>query len=153
MSGKSTLCQLLRIRKLEEEQAQVILQTAIGELQKLKVARLASMDRGRKGRALVNASAGSGESSDWFVGLEEIRATSRLNEVLSVRITLAESTIVRLREGLMAKRIERCQVETLLEEIDAQDAIRSGRWSQAALDDWHRLQSQQTKGNGKADRD
>ena len=154
MSVKSTLCQLLRIRQLEEERAQMNLQTALAELQKLKDTRIASLERGRKGRVLVNASAGSGELSDWFSGLEEIRAAFRLNEMLSARITVAESTIARLREGFMAKRIERRQAETLLEKIEAQNAIKTGRRSQDALDDWYRLQSRRAKGNnGKADRD
>jgi late competence protein required for DNA uptake (superfamily II DNA/RNA helicase) len=152
VSAKSTLRQLHRIRQSEEEQAQMNLQAALGELQKLKDARIASLARSRKGRVLINASAASGELSDWFAGLEEIRATSRLIEMLSARITVVESTIARLRVGFMAKRIERRQAETLLEKIDAQNAVRTGRRNQDALDIRHLRESQRTKGNGKVDR-
>jgi hypothetical protein len=143
VSARSTLRQLHHIRLLEEERAQMNLQAAVGELQKLKESRIASLERGRKGRVLVNASASSGESSDWFAGLEEICAVCRLNEMLSARITVAESTIARLREGFLAKRIERRQADTLLEKIEAQNAIKTGRRSQDVQHLTRRLELQE----------
>jgi hypothetical protein len=45
----------------------------------------------------------------------------------------------------LAKRVERRQAETLIHEIEAQDAVIAGRRSQQALDDWYLNRLQATK--------
>jgi hypothetical protein len=41
------------------------------------------------------------------------------------------------REEFLLKRVERRQAETLIQEIEAREAIEDGRRGQQALDDWY----------------
>ena len=149
MSTLLPLRRLLRIRKLQEEQCAISLEAAAEELRELDNARIATLKRAHNGRCLVITSICSDEIHDRLAALEEIHAASHLAGMLSARIAVAESKVSQLREVLMAKRIECCQAETLLEKTAAQHAIETARRSQCALDDWHRLRSQRERGNGK----
>ena len=149
MSTLLPLRRLLRIRKLQEEQSAISLEAAAEELRRLENARIATLMRAHNGRCLVIASICLDEIHDRHAGLEEIHAASHLAGILSARIAVAESKVSRLREALMAKRIECRQAETILEKRAAQDAIETARRSQYTLDDWHRSRSQRESGNGK----
>jgi flagellar biosynthesis chaperone FliJ len=132
------LRRLLRIRELEEEQCRLALESAISELNRLEHAMVATADRDRRGRRLVETSAHTGELRDRLAGLEETRAANRMVEVLAPRIERWEAETGRLREAFLEKRVERRQAETLISETEARDAIESGRRGQQVLDDWFR---------------
>ncbi len=57
MAVSRALRRLLRIRELEEEQSRLALESALGELNRLKHALTATAERDRRGRRLVEASA------------------------------------------------------------------------------------------------
>jgi hypothetical protein len=44
--------------------------------------------------------------------------------------------VARRRQQFLAKRIERRQVETLIQKTEAKDAVDAGRRAQRDLDDW-----------------
>jgi hypothetical protein len=144
MAVSLSLRRLLRIRDLEEEQSRTALEAAMGGLHRLQNAAAAMTARDRRGRRLVEAGARSGEFRDRLAGLEETKAAARLTLALAPRIEQAERNAAALRENYMAKRIERRQVETLIEEAEARDAVEEERKSQMALDDWYRNRRQAT---------
>jgi flagellar export protein FliJ len=138
MAVSRALRRLLRIRDLEEEQARLALDSAVGGLNRLEQALAATAERDRGGRRLVQASARNGELPDRLAGLEETRAADRLVQVLIPRIAAAGQQVTALREEYLAARVERRQAETLIEEAEARDALDADRRSQQGLDDWFR---------------
>ena len=138
MTVSRALRRLLRIRNLEEEQARLELETALGNRHRLEQALASALERARGGRGLVTASARSGELPDRLAGLEETRAGGRLAAALSPRLTAADEEVLALRDQYLAARVERRQAGTLIEEAEAEAAIDFDRRSQQGLDDWFR---------------
>ena|SRR5208282_2921692 len=137
MAVSRGLRRLLCIRDLQEEHSRLELESALGELHRLEHALQATAERDRQGRRLIEASARTGELPDRLAGLEESRAASRHALILAPRIADGEEEVVALRKEFLTKRVERRQVETLIEEAEAGDAIESGRRSQQSQDDWY----------------
>jgi hypothetical protein len=138
MAIRRALRRLLRIRDIEEEQCRLALKSRLDELNLLQHALMSCARRDQLGRRLVETSARSGEIPDRLAGLEEMRTAARHAMALVPRIADAERHVAVLREAFLAKRVERRQAETLIQEREAQDAIAAGRRSQQALDDWYR---------------
>jgi hypothetical protein len=136
---------LLRIRDIQEEQSRLALESATGELRRLEAAMQATVSQDRRGRMLVGSSARSGELPDRLAGLEETRTAVRFRAAVAPKVTAAQFEVSALREEFLAKRVDRRQAETLIEETEARDAIDRGRRSQQALDDWHRFRLHQEK--------
>ena len=65
------------------------------------------------------------EIADRAAALVEIDAARRRAAALRPRSAAAEATASRARQDYLAKRLERRQVETLIEEARAQEAIES----------------------------
>jgi hypothetical protein len=150
MAVSRTLRRLLHVRDVEEEQLRMALESAFGELRSLEQARVSFVSRERAGRQLLAASAHTIETADRTAALVEVRFAARCAESLVSRIVAAESIVMHARQAYLAKRIERLQAQTLIEEAQAQDAIESGRSIQRALDDTygaarHREQSEAGK--------
>jgi antitoxin component of MazEF toxin-antitoxin module len=145
MAVSRALRRLLRVLEIEEEQSRLALESAVGELGILEHSLTATRTRERSGRRLVISSAQSGELPDRLAGLEETRAARRRADALAPRIADAEVEVTTSREVFLAKRVERRQAETLIHEIEAQDAVIAGRRSQQALDDWYLNRLQGTK--------
>jgi hypothetical protein len=137
MAVSRALRRLLRIRDLEEEQNRLALESALGELNRLEHALEATVERERRGRRLIEASARTGELSDRLAGLEETRAAGRHAAVLEPRIEAKEEDVTARREEFLMKRVERRQAETLIRESEAREAVEAGRRGQQALDDWY----------------
>jgi phage protein D len=140
------LRRLLRIRDLEEEQARLALESAAADLRRLEQARTGASERNRRGRLLVQSSAGTGELPDRLAGLEESRAAVRVAQALAPRIARASDRAEALREEFLAARVERRQAETLIEEAEARDALDAERRAQMALDDWFRNRQHRAAG-------
>jgi flagellar biosynthesis chaperone FliJ len=136
MAVARVLKRLLRIRGLEEEQSRLALESALGNLHRLQNAQAAIIERDRRGRRLIASSADSGELPDRLAGLQETHSSERIAQALAPRIAGAQKNVTQLREEYLAKRVERRQAETLIEEAQARDALDAGRRSQKALDDW-----------------
>jgi hypothetical protein len=129
---------LLRIRELEQEQSRVALESSVSELRRLERADAAACQRNQGGRRLVNASVRSGVLDDRIAGLEETRAGERFARALAPRIEAAAQDVETLREDFLTRRMERRQVETLIEEAEVVDAQQAERRAQQAIDDWFR---------------
>ncbi len=136
MPVSRTLSRLLRVRELEEEQRRLALESAQLELLRLEAALAATGERDRQGRALVTASARSGNLPDRLAGLEESRASTRHLKALEPRIANSAEVVEERREDFLEKRIERRQVETLIEESEAREEVDAGRRGQQSLDAW-----------------
>jgi flagellar export protein FliJ len=138
MAVSRALRRLLRVRELEEEQSRLALESALGDLNRLSHTQAANVERDRRGRRLVEASVHKGTSEDRLAGLEETRVANRFVLALAPRIEDAEQDVASMREEYLASRVERRQVETLIQEAETQDALESDRRSQQGLDDWFR---------------
>ena len=150
MAVSRAMRRLLQVRELEEELSQAALESALGELRRLEAALVAARERERGGRRQVTASASSGELVDRIAGLEETRAARRRAEALKTRIAEAELEVTARRQEFLSKRMERRQVETLIRETGAGDAVAAGRRAQRDLDDWFLSRAQHGGGAGEA---
>jgi hypothetical protein len=137
MAVSRALRRLLRIRELEEEQNRLVLESASGELNRLESALAAAFERERQGRRLVESSARSNQPMDRVAGMEETRSAGHYVNALGPRIDAQQEEVAMRREEFLAKRVERRQAETLIEETEKQDAIEAGRRGQQSLDDWY----------------
>jgi hypothetical protein len=137
MAVSRSLRRLLQIRDLEEEQSRLALESALGELSRLESALTATIERDRRGRRLVEASARTGQLPDWLAGLEETRSASRQAGTLEPRIDATKEDVTARREEFLFKRVERRQAETLIQETEAQEAVEAARHGQQTLDDWY----------------
>lgn len=145
MAVSRALRRLLRVLELEENQRKNELEAAVGELRSLERALQAAGERKRRGRLLVVESFSSGEVADRIAGVEEARSAERLGSYLEDRIFDAEAVVDERREALVAKRIERRQTETLVEEAEAREAREAAHRSQNALDEWFLHQQRRTQ--------
>lgn len=136
MAVSRALRRLRSVLELEEEQARGALERALGELRRLEAARSAVLERERAARRLVADSAGNGEIVDRLAGIEEERAARRLAAVLKMRIAEAARQTAARRAALLAKRVERQQAATLIEEAQAAEAVEVGRREQQSTDEW-----------------
>ncbi|MGA3332898.1 MAG: hypothetical protein ABSC62_01900 [Terracidiphilus sp.] len=121
---------------MEEEQRQAALESALGDLSRLEVALAVVQERERRGRRLVAASAETGEFMDRIAGLEEMRAARRHAAALTPRIAEAELAVTARRREFLAKRVERRQVESLIQRAEFKEAVQAGRRTQGELDGW-----------------
>jgi hypothetical protein len=142
MTVSHALRRLLEIRGLEEEQSRAALESALGEMNRLKQALAETGARNCRGRRLVETSARTGQLLDRIAGLEEGRAARRQAMALAPQVEALEEQVVTGREAFLAKRVERRQAETLVGEIEALDAAKAGRRGQQALDEWYRSRLQ-----------
>jgi flagellar export protein FliJ len=136
MAVSRAMRRLIEVRVLEEELSQAALESAVEELRRMEAALAAAQERERNGRRQVTASASTGELIDRIAGLEETRAAARHSAALKPGIAEAELEVARRRQQFLAKRIERRQVETLIQKTEAKDAVHVGRRAQRDLDDW-----------------
>jgi len=136
MAVSRVMRRLMQVRVLEEELREAVLESAVGDLRRMELALVAAKERERSGRQQVTASAKTGELVDRIAGLEETRAALRHGAALKPRIAEAVLEVARRRQEFLAKRIERRQVETLIQKTEAEDAVDAGRRAQQELDDW-----------------
>lgn len=136
MAVSRSLLRLLRVLELEEEQARGSLESALAEVRRIDLAQSSAIARERAGRRWVASSARSGELADRLGGLEQVRAARRWLGILKARAAEAEKDAAARREAFLAKRLERRQTETLIEEAQAREEMESNRRGQQALDEW-----------------
>ncbi len=137
MAGSRPLRRLLRVLEIEEEQRQLELEKAAGELRRLERALAAAGERDRGGRLLVSLSARSGEAADRLAGLEETLAAARKASFVVPRLASCQQEVFRLRDELLAKRVGRRQAEHVLRGFEARQAMKTAHRDQQALDEGH----------------
>ncbi len=140
MAASKALHRLLGIRQAEEDYSQSEMKNAMAELQRLALAQETAYERGNRARALVASSAQTGELIDRIAGLQEMTTASRLQRVLVELIDAAKEKAEQKNQNLLARRLARRQVETLVEAKSAEARAETNRKTQLALDDWHRSQ-------------
>jgi flagellar export protein FliJ len=136
MAVSRGLRRLLEVRALEEELSQAAVEEAVATLRLLEAAIEAAVLREREGRRLVTASAASADAADRIAAIEEMRAAKRRAAALKPRIAEMEAEVDARRALFLAKRMERRQVETLIQKTQAADARVAGRRAQREIDDW-----------------
>lgn len=145
MPVSSAMRRLLGIRQLLEEHGHGLLTVARAELSRLENAIAATARRAQRGRELVGTSARSGNLADRLAGLEETLAAKRWVEALTEKLILARANVNDLEISHLKQRMERRQVETLIEEATAEDAVQAARHRQRTLDDWYRSRAPNRK--------
>jgi hypothetical protein len=133
-----SLERLHSIRAAEEQQQRTQMNAALAELHRLQSALGKTRERLRQARSLVATSVCSGKHEDRIAGIEEAAIADRLAKLLAGKIKTAEQHFIQVRAQFLAKRVERRQVETLLDAAREQSAIEGNRKAQSALDEWFR---------------
>lgn len=145
MAIAHALRRLLRILELEEEQAQAVLDAALAQRRNLQKGWDAAVLRDRAGRRLVAASALSNNFIDRLAGLEETAVAKRIAAILRSHLAQADKETARRRAELLAKRVERSQAETLVQEAEAREASKTARRTQRSIDDWYLMRRHRTQ--------
>ena len=148
MAIARALRRLLRIREIEEEQSLQALEKTMAELHRLRQALAAASARERRGRTLVSESAQTGETVSRLAGIEESRLAARQAVALRSWIAEMEIEVAERRQKFLSRRVERRQVETLLQEAAARQAVEYERHAQQALDEWHRSRHRRRQSGG-----
>ena len=140
MAVSRAMRRLLRVLEMQEEQARVQMESALGDLRRLERALNAAGERERAGRRLVTSSAAANatasEATDRLAGVEESRMASREAAALKPRIAGAGAVVNERRREFLDKRIERRQAETVIEHAETLEATESRRRGQRESDDW-----------------
>lgn len=136
MAVSRAMGRLLRVREMEEEQSQAALERAVGEQRRLEAAMAAAEQRARAGRKLLADSATTGELVDRVAGVEQMRSARRHAEALQSRLAEAERALVLRRQEFLEKRVERRQVESLIQKRETEESVEANRRTQRELDDW-----------------
>jgi flagellar export protein FliJ len=132
--ANNSLARLLHLRTLEEEQRRAALDAAAAALHRLRTALQSTHARERRGRESIALSSQSGSPADRIAGLVESGAARRAAAVLRQHIAAVEQQAADLRRAYLEKRTERRQVETLLREAEARQALDVSRREQQSLD-------------------
>jgi hypothetical protein len=155
MAISEALRRLLGLRTLEEEQHKLALESALGELHRLKSALAATRMRERSGRLQLAAAARSQDVSDRIAGLVECESARRNAQILEIYLKEAARRAAELRGNYLTKRIERRQVETVIHEAEALETVLAVRHDQQRMDDWFtaRLHAAKTQHLNSEDRE
>jgi len=133
--AERSLRRVLRVLKVQEEHAQAALESTLGQLRQIENALNFAIERERAGRELIGRSAQSGDAEDRHAALEETAASGRKVVALRPRQEDAERDVVLRREAFLARRLARRQVEELIREADARQAVNSARRQQQSMYD------------------
>jgi len=136
MAVSRALRRLLHLRNLEEEQARLALEAKVEEVKRLKNLQVATEERERQGRRLVEGSMHRGELAERMAGLVEIGAAQRREALLVPMVEDGEIDIADLRSEFLLRRVDSRQAETLIAEMETREAVEGGRRAQRNLDDW-----------------
>lgn len=136
MRRPTNLERILRIRELQEEQKRRQLNGALAKLEALHKTREVAVEMNIRGQTLVRASVSSGEITDRQAGIIEAELACRRTRVLAAHILSAQEHTIELRQEFMTTRLERQQVETLVDLQEVREDIESSRSSQKRIDDW-----------------
>jgi hypothetical protein len=139
------LLRLYSIRSAEEQQFRMQMISAFAKLRNLRRALDRTGERLRAARTFIANSVRTAASEDRIAGLEDIAQADRLSRLLRDQILMAEQHLVRSRAQFLAKRVERRQVETLLDAARKRDAVEETRKAQTVLDEWFRSQQGQKR--------
>ena len=133
MAVSRALRRLLRIRDLEEEQCRLALESALAELRRLEHA-LKVRWAGAGRPAIALCAAHTRRRSDRLAGLQQSQSAERAKR-FERRMAEVGFLVGELRRVFLAKRVERRQAQTLIDETEERDRVEAARRGQQALDD------------------
>ena len=136
MSLSRSLEKLLRIRGVEEEQRRRALEASEAELRSLVQNAKIARQTEQLGRRREVAGMVAGEITERQSGMVESAGAQKRSRMLAARIVVAETETAASRQAFLEKRVERQQVETLVEQAGAREAVETLRRSQRDVDDW-----------------
>ncbi len=143
MAASHGMRRLLRVLELEEEHYRAQMEAALADLRQLEEALMTAGEQERAGRRLVADSIATGEIADRVSGIEESRLAGKRSAALKPRIAGAEAVAVSRQQKFLEKRIDRRQVESVIEKAATEKTLDDGRRVQRALDDWFLRQAHQ----------
>lgn len=116
------------------------MESALAELRRIESALQRTLERSKRARELMISSVRTGEPIDRIAAIEEIATTDRLKHILTFKLEMAAKQADRFRWEFLSKRIERRQVEMLLDAARARAELEAKRKNQTSMDEWHRVQ-------------
>ena len=137
MAVKRVLTRLLRLRELEEELSRVELESAVGQRSRIERELETARARQAQGRRRFVAEAGNGETVGWMAALVQMEQARTHGDRIEGSLAAAEAEVARQRQEFMERRVDREQVETLLDGAHREAEIEAGRRAQQMLDDWY----------------
>src|ERR1700749_796064 len=137
MPISEALRRLLKVRDLEEEQYRAALESAIAEEHRLENGFAAARLRQRSGRRQITQD--TGICADRIAGLVEQEAGRRAAAVLARRVAEGKRRVAQIGELYLAKRVERRQVEGIVQKAEATSEVESDRRTQQSVDEWFGL--------------
>jgi flagellar export protein FliJ len=144
---KHPLTRLLRLRAMLEDRAHRELERRSAEVRRLDAAAEEGRAQARAARRDAVRHLGSGEA-EWCVGMVDAEILTGNSARLG---SLAESQRPELeaaRAALLERRLERRQVETLVAEAAAAEALDEARHEQKRIDDWFQSRTAREKPEG-----
>lgn len=137
MAGPHNLHRVYDVRKVQERQQRVRMESALARLRLLQDTLMTVLENVKHARALIVSSVSSDEQFDRIAALQEVTTSERRRKFLQQQIAVAEAEVASMRQEFMGKRVERRQVESLLDAARIRLQIEEKRKIQMALDDWH----------------
>ena len=137
MAGPHNLRRVCDVRKVQERLRRAQMESALARLRLLRNTLMTALESAKHARAMIVSSISSGEQVDRIAALQEITTSERRRKFLQQQIAAAEAEVASMRQEFMSKRIERRQVESLLDAARMRLQIEEKHKIQTALDDWH----------------
>lgn len=137
MAASQNLRRVHSIRKAEESQRRAQMESALAKLRFLQNAWTAALKRAKQARGLIASSVNTGDQVDRIAALQEITTAEHRLAVLQEEIAAAETEVASIRREFLVKRIERRQVESLLDAASEELKVEENRKLQSLLDEAH----------------
>lgn len=140
---KHPLRRVLRVRALLEELSKLELERQSGELRRLEKSAEGQRagSRAARGDALRRLTAGEAE---WMLEIADAEILAWKSGRLRSQAESRRPEVEAARAAMLERRLERRQVETLVTEAAAAEAVDEGRQEQKRIDDW--FQSRDRRG-------
>jgi flagellar biosynthesis chaperone FliJ len=142
MAAKQGLNRLLRVRQLEEELSRVELEVAVGDRNRMGEELASVAQRQAAGRRDLVRGIMERDTAGRAGSVIEVEQARRLQLRMEPRLEAAEDEVARQREEFLARKRDRRQVETLVDEQQRIAREAAGRRAQQMLDDWYGRRSQ-----------
>jgi hypothetical protein len=137
MAAKRLLTQLLRLREIEEEQSRRELEVAVGNQNQVEREMEVARRRQSQGRGRFVSGISDQDTAGRTGGAIEMELASAQRARIEPRLYAAEAEVSRQREEFLLRRMGRRQVETLIEDAQAERESEICRRAQQILDDWY----------------
>lgn len=131
-----SLNRLLRLRKMTEELRESELSREAQKLASIESAIDASNGERRQCREEAFRAVAETSGEDWLLATGSQELAEWRIQTLTVEGDLQRLRVEEVRARFLECRIEKCQVEKLLEAEDKAKGMQKARRDQAALDDW-----------------